>query len=165
MSASPRATPGSGPAGQHPDAAAQTTAAQPTAALDRQRRAEQASTRVQNFVGGEWLDAVDGAVMPVTNPATGQVIAQAPRGARADVDRAVAVATRALPGWLETTPKERADMLLRLADAMGGHAAELVATESVNVGKPRSVGEPEIPFTADNLRFFAGAARVMAKLG
>jgi aminobutyraldehyde dehydrogenase len=155
MSASPHATPGSWPAGQRPGAAAQTTAAE-----DRQRRAEQAGTRVRNFVGGEWLDAVDGAVMAVTNPATGQVIAEAPRGGQADVHRAVAAATRALPGWLETTPRERADMLLRLADAVEGHAAELMATESENVGKPRSVGEPEIPFTADNLRFCAGAARI-----
>lgn len=115
--------------------------------------------RVRNFVGGEWLDAVDGAVMTVVNPATGKVVAEAPRGSRADVDRAVRAAEQALPGWLETTPKERADMLLRLADAVQEHAAELVAMESLNVGKPRLVGEPEIPFTADNLRYFAGAAR------
>jgi 1-pyrroline dehydrogenase len=51
-------------------------------------------------------------------------------------------------------------MLLKLADALEDHAGELLAVESLNVGKPRSVGEPEIPFSADNLRFFAGAARI-----
>lgn len=117
------------------------------------------SPRLQNFVGGEWLDAVEGAVMPVLNPATGEVIAEAPEGTRADVGRAVRAATSALPDWLETTPKERADMLLKLADAVEEHAGDLLALESSNVGKPRSVGEAEIPFTADNLRFFAGAAR------
>jgi aminobutyraldehyde dehydrogenase len=127
---------------------------------NRQRQAGQSGTRVRNFVGGEWLDAVDGAVMTVLNPATGDVIAEAPRGTRADVDRAVKAAAKALPGWLETTPRERAGMLLRLADALEDQAGELLAMESLNVGKPRSVGEPEIPFTADNLRFFAGAARV-----
>ena len=121
---------------------------------------EHSSTRVRNFVGGEWLDAVDGAVMTVLNPATGEMIAEAPRGTQADVDRAVKAAAKALPSWLETTPKERADMLLKLADAVEEHAGELVTMESLNVGKPRSVGEPEIPFTADNLRFFAGAARI-----
>jgi len=126
----------------------------------QQRQAEQSRIRVRNFVGGEWVDAVDGAVMAVLNPATGAVVAEAPQGAQADVDRAVEAATRALPGWLETTPKERADMLLRLADAVEEHAAEFVALESVNVGKPRSVGTPEVPFTADNLRYFAGAARI-----
>lgn len=134
-------------------------AAQPAAHGHRQRQVEERSTQVRNFVGGEWLDAVDGAVMTVLNPSTGEVIAEAPQGTQADVDRAVKAAAKALPGWLETTPKERADMLLKLADALEEHASELVAMESLNVGKPRSVGEPEIPFTADNLRFFAGAAR------
>src|SRR5579875_2934248 len=111
--------------------------------------------------GGEWRDAVDGMVMPVLNPATGEVIAEAPAGTRADVDRAVAAARRALPGWLETTPGERANMLLKLADAVEEHAGELAAMESLNVGKPHGVAAPEVPFTADNLRFFAGAARVL----
>jgi 1-pyrroline dehydrogenase len=88
------------------------------------------------------------------------VIAEAPAGTWADVDRAVRSATQALPGWLESTPQERAGMLLRLADALEDHAGELVAMESLNVGKPRCVAEPEIPFAADNLRFFAGAARI-----
>jgi len=119
---------------------------------------QQGGTRVRNFVGGQWLDAVDGAVMPVLNPATGGVIAEAPRGTRADVERAVQAAAKALPGWLDTTPAERAAMLLRLADAIEEHAAELVAMESKNVGKPRPVAEPEIPFAAGtgDLRRAAG---------
>jgi 1-pyrroline dehydrogenase len=154
MSASPPVTPGSLADGQDPGAA-------PLGGRRQGRRqAGQGSIRLQNFVGGEWLDAVDGAAMAVLNPATGEVIAEAPRGTRADVDRAVGAAGKALPSWLETTPRERAGMLLKLADAVEAHASELVAMESMNVGKPPSVGEPEIPFTADNLRFFAGAARV-----
>lgn len=115
---------------------------------------------LRNFVGGEWVDAVDGAVMEVVNPATAGVIAEVPRGGEADVDRAVQAALKALPAWRETTPAERSGMLLRLADAIEEHAAELVELESRNVGKPRAVGEPELPFTVDNLRFFAGACRV-----
>ena len=155
MSASPHTTADGPAAGQHPVRSAR------DAAYGHARgQVERRGNRVRNFVGGEWLDAVDGAVMAVVNPATGEVIGEAPQGSQADVDRAAEAAVKALPGWLETTPRERADMLLRLADAVEEHAGELVAMESLNVGKPRSIGEPEIPFTADNLRFFAGAARI-----
>jgi len=116
--------------------------------------------KLRNLVGGEWVSSLSERVAPVLNPATGDVIALTPVGGEADVDRAVTAAAKALPGWLDTTPAERADMLLRLATAIEEHAGELIALESQNVGKPRSVGEPEIGFTADNLRFFAGAGRL-----
>jgi 1-pyrroline dehydrogenase len=115
----------------------------------------------QNFVGGEWVDSADGGTMDVLNPATGETIASVPSGTQADVDRAVAAAKAALPEWLDTTPGERADMLLKLADAMDANAEELVRAESQNVGKPHSVAVDEVPFSSDNLRFFAGAARAM----
>src|SRR6266511_4102792 len=63
----------------------------------------------QNLVGGEWVDAVDRGTMEVLNPATGETIAEVPRGTEADVDRAVAAAKKALPEWLETTPGDRAE--------------------------------------------------------
>jgi 1-pyrroline dehydrogenase len=113
----------------------------------------------KNFVGGEWVDAVDGETMEVLNPATGDVIAEVPRGTQADVDRAVAAANEALPDWLEKTPKDRMELLLKLADLMDEHAEELARLESLNVGKPMSIARDEMPFSADNLRFFAGAAR------
>lgn len=116
--------------------------------------------QLRNIVGGEAVDAVDGRLMDIVNPATADVLARAPEGTQADVDRAVQAAKKALPGWLDTTPGERAEMLLKLAGAIEDHADELVALESLNVGKPPVVGEPEIPFVVDNLRFLAGAARV-----
>ncbi|MDQ3858218.1 MAG: gamma-aminobutyraldehyde dehydrogenase [Actinomycetota bacterium] len=115
----------------------------------------------KNFVGGEWVEAVDGGVQEVLNPATGEVIAEVPRGSEADVERAVEAAKRALPEWRDTTPQERAEMLLALADALDQHADELRSVESANVGKPSSVVHDEIPVSADNLRFFAGAARCL----
>src|SRR3954453_10285810 len=115
----------------------------------------------KNFVGGEWVDAVEGATMEVLNPATGDVIAEVPSGTQADVDRAVEAAKKALPEWLETTPGERAEALLKLADAIEENAEELAELESVNVGKPLSYARDEMPVSADNLRFFAGAARVL----
>ncbi len=155
MSASPHAASASQVPGPDADSAAQLV----TPPEYRQRVPGPAGSRLRNFVGGEWLDGVDGQTTKVISPATGEAIAEVPRGSAADVDRAVEAARKALPGWLETTPQERAGMLLRLADAVERHGEELLALESRNVGKPRSVGEPEIGFVVDNLRFFAGAAR------
>jgi aminobutyraldehyde dehydrogenase len=115
----------------------------------------------QNFVAGKWVDAVEGGTVEIVNPATGEAIAQVPNGTQGDVDRAVAAAVEALPEWLETTPGERAEALLKLADAIDEHADELTQLESQNVGKPLAVAAEEMPVCADNLRFFAGAARVL----
>src|SRR3954452_6715168 len=115
----------------------------------------------KNFVGGEWVDAVEGGTMEVLNPATGDVIAEVPSGTQADVDRAVEAAKKALPEWLETTPGEGGEELLKLADAIEDNADELAELESKNVGKPLSYARDEMPVSADNLRFFAGAARLL----
>src|SRR5436189_6193026 len=115
----------------------------------------------KNFVGGEWVDAVDGGTMEVINPATGETIAEVPSGTKGDVDRAVEAAKKVLPEWLETTPGERAEALLKLADAIDEHSDELAELESLNVGKPLSSARDEMPVSADNLRFFAGAARLL----
>src|SRR5262245_48563662 len=115
----------------------------------------------ENFVGGEWVGAVEGGTMEVLNPATGDAIAEVPRGTQEDVDRAVEAAKIALPEWLDATPGERAEVLLRLADVIDDNAEELAQLESLNVGKPMSVSREEPPVMADNLRFFAGAARIL----
>jgi 1-pyrroline dehydrogenase len=117
----------------------------------------------QMFVGGEWVPSEGGATQDILNPATGGVIATVPKGTEADVDRAVGVARKAFDEtWYDTTPGERSRMLLKLADAIEEHAEELAAIESANVGKPRALAlSEELPPTADNLRFFAGAARTL----
>jgi betaine-aldehyde dehydrogenase/aminobutyraldehyde dehydrogenase len=115
----------------------------------------------ENFVGGEWVGGVEGETMEVLNPATGETVAEVPRGSQADVDRAVEAAKKALPEWLDSTPGERAEVLLKLADLMDEHAEEIAQLESLNVGKPIGVAREEPPVMADNLRFFAGAARVL----
>ena len=120
-----------------------------------------AVSQQKNFVGGKWVDAIEGGTMEVLNPATGETIAEVPSGTQADVDRAVEAAKTALPEWLETTPGERAEALLKLATAIEDNAEELAELESQNVGKPLSYARDEMPVSADNLRFFAGAARVL----
>jgi len=117
------------------------------------------ATRQQNMVGGKWVDAVEGETMEVLNPATGETIGEVPRGSQADVDRAVAAAKKAFEEWRDTTPAERSGMLLALADALEEHADELIEAEKANVGKPQGIVVDEVPASADNLRFFAGAAR------
>jgi 1-pyrroline dehydrogenase len=118
-------------------------------------------TRHQNVVGGEHVDAVEGGTMEVLNPSTGETIAEVPRGTEADVDRAVKAAQQALPEWLETTPQERSELLLKLAEALEEHTDDLAEVESRNVGKPLPYAKEEIPVSVDNLRFFAGAARTL----
>jgi 1-pyrroline dehydrogenase len=118
-------------------------------------------TQMKNFVGGEWVDAAEGGTMEVINPATGEVIAEVPRGTQADVDRAVKAAKKAFEEWRDTTPGERAEMLLKLADLIDENAEELAELESRNVGKPLSYARDEMPVSSDNIRFFAGAGRVL----
>ena len=113
------------------------------------------------FIGGEWTTAAEGGTMDVLNPATGETIAQVPACTAADVDAAVEAAKAALPEWLDSTPAERAEVLLTLADVIDENADELAEIESRNVGKPLSYAKDEMPVCSDNLRFFAGAARIL----
>jgi 1-pyrroline dehydrogenase len=97
--------------------------------------------------------------LDVLNPATGETIEQVPNMSADEVDEAVERAKQALPDWLDATPKERSELLYKLADVIEDNAEELAQIESRNVGKPLMVSRDEMPFSADNLRFFAGAAR------
>jgi 1-pyrroline dehydrogenase len=115
----------------------------------------------KNLVGGEWVNSGSGETMEVINPATGETIAAVPRGTADDVGEAVEAAKKALPEWLETTPGERAEALLKLADLLDEHTEELAQLESTNVGKPLPAARDEMPVSSDNIRFFAGAARLL----
>jgi len=119
--------------------------------------------RSKIFIGGEWIASAGSGVQEVYNPATGEVIAHAAKGSQEDVDQAVAAARRAFDaGWGQSTPRERSEALLRLADRVQEHGAEIAQMESANVGKPISlVVSEEIPPMVDALRFFAGAARCL----
>ncbi|MDQ3345186.1 MAG: gamma-aminobutyraldehyde dehydrogenase [Chloroflexota bacterium] len=117
--------------------------------------------RRQMFIDGNWADAGSGETAPVINPATEQEIAQVPKGDVADVDRAVAAARAAFETWSQTTPAERATALFKFADAIEGDAETLSSLEQQNVGKPKGVADFDVEFTVDNVRFFAGAARVV----
>jgi betaine-aldehyde dehydrogenase len=116
---------------------------------------------LHNFIDGERA-AGEGESEPVLNPATGEEIARAPRSGADEVDRAVAAARRAFAGWSRTTPAERAGALLAIADLVEEHGEEIARLEALNAGKPlEAVKSDEVPVMADNLRFFAGAARCL----
>ncbi len=116
-------------------------------------------TQQKMFVDGEFVDAASGETMEVLSPATGEVIAEVPKAGAEDVDRAVAAAETAWETWRGKTPKDRMELLLRLADVIDENAEELARLESLNVGKPWWVAVDEPGIMSDNLRFFAGAAR------
>jgi 1-pyrroline dehydrogenase len=113
------------------------------------------------FINGDWSDAADGETTPVVNPATEETIDEVPKGTEADIDRAVAAAREAFGEWSQTTPGERSAMLWKWAAKIEEAAPELSKLESANVGKPKGVADFDIEFSVDNLRFFAGAARVV----
>ena len=116
-------------------------------------------TQQKQFIGGEFVDSTSGETMEVLNPATGEVIAEVPRGTVEDVERAVDAAKTAWSEWQDKTPKDRMELLLKLADIIDENAEELARLESLNVGKPWWVAVDEPGVMSDNLLFFAGAAR------
>jgi betaine-aldehyde dehydrogenase len=120
-----------------------------------------AERTLQNFIDGAFVD-VDGELDSVLNPSTGEPMAHAARSGQADVDRAVAAARKAFATWSQSTPQTRQELMLKLADALEEHGDEIAEIESSNAGKPlEAFKADELPVAADNLRFFAGAARVL----
>jgi betaine-aldehyde dehydrogenase len=120
------------------------------------------SEALRNFIDGAHVGAASGKTSDLIDPSTGEVFAQAPLSDAVDVDRAVAAAARAFETWRDTTPSQRQLALLRIADAIEARADEFVAAESQNTGKPQGLtASEEIPPMVDQIRFFAGAARVL----
>jgi 1-pyrroline dehydrogenase len=114
------------------------------------------------FIGGEWVAGAGDQGQPIINPATGETIAEVSKGTETDVDRAVTAARKAYVEWFETTPRERSELLLKLAEAVNADADHLADLESANVGKPRALFlSEEMPPCVDHLRFFAGAGRLL----
>ena len=117
---------------------------------------------LHNFINGESVNSSSGKTTELVNPSTGQVYAEAQLSDGKDIDRAYQAAQNAFESWRETTPSERQKALLQIADALEANADELIEIEGVNTGKPFAVtASEEIPPMIDQIRFFAGAARVL----
>ena len=120
------------------------------------------SQEISNFIHGKRVAAADGQTTDLVDPSTGEVYASAPLSRDADVDAAFQDSARAFESWRDTTPSERQRALLRIADAFEERADELVGIESQNTGKPKQLTlEEEVPPMCDQIRFFAGAARIL----
>ena len=117
---------------------------------------------LQNFVGGHDTDFAHDERSDLIDPSTGEVFATAPISREAEVTAAFAAASDAFETWRDTTPAERSLALLRIADTIEEKADQLVAVESQNTGKPIALTlSEEIPPMVDQIRFFAGAARML----
>ncbi|HKT02885.1 MAG TPA: gamma-aminobutyraldehyde dehydrogenase [Rugosimonospora sp.] len=117
---------------------------------------------LRNFINGGYAEPRDGAYADLIDPTTGEVFAAAPVSGAADVDAAMTAAATAFETWRDSTPAERQRALLKLADAVEARADEFVAAESRNTGKPLGLtATEELPPGVDQLRFFAGAARLL----
>ncbi len=117
--------------------------------------------QTQMLINGR-LEAGTGESLAVYDPATGAEIVRIAEAGPEQVARAVKAAEAAFAGWARTTPKDRATVLLQIADRVEAHAEELARLESRNCGKPFGAAlNDEIPAIADVFRFFAGAARTL----
>ncbi len=117
---------------------------------------------LRNFIGGQWTDTAFDKRAELINPSTGEAFATAPISGDAEVDAAFSSAAEAFDGWRDATPGERSLALLRIADAIEARADEFVAAESRNTGKTIALtASEEIPPMVDQIRFFAGAARML----
>src|ERR671910_3595026 len=111
------------------------------------------------FIGGEFVDAADGATIPVTSPHDGSHLADVAEAREVDVDRAVAAARSAFRAWSATPAAERGRLLLKLADAIEARADELARLESADTGHPiRDSTRLDVPRTAATFRYFGGMA-------
>ncbi len=110
------------------------------------------------WIDGEWVEAVSGATLEVRDPATDEVIAQVPAADARDVQRAVAAARRAFPGWRDTTAQERGRVLFRIAEAIRSRAAALAELDTLDSGKPIAEAEMDIADAATCFEYYGGLA-------
>ncbi len=117
---------------------------------------------LHNFIHGEQVESASGKTAPLVDPSTGEAFAEAPVSSPEDVERALLSAKNAFGSWKRSTPSARSLALIRVADAIEARAEELVRTECENTGKPFALTmSEEIPPMVDQIRFFAGAARLL----
>jgi betaine-aldehyde dehydrogenase len=118
----------------------------------------------RNYVGGEWVDAVNGATEGVVNPTDGSVLTRVPKGGRDDAKRAIDAAREAFDKgpWPRMTPGDRSGTLLRLASLIEADVDRIAVLETMDQGKTiKQSRDSDIPIAVDNLRFMAGACRAL----
>ena len=116
--------------------------------------------RYGNFIGGQWVEPVDGRYFDNITPVTGKVLCQVPRSNNADVEKALDAAHKAKAAWGKTSVTERSNVLLKIAQRIDDNTNLLAAAETWDNGKPlRETTAADVPLSADHFRYFAGAIR------
>ena len=116
--------------------------------------------RYDNFIGGQWVAPVEGRYFENVTPVTGKVFCEIARSSAADVERALDAAHGAKAAWGRTSPTERANALLKIADRMEQNLPMLAMAETWDNGKPiRETTAADLPLAIDHFRYFAGCLR------
>ncbi|MDD5056344.1 MAG: aldehyde dehydrogenase [Sideroxydans sp.] len=113
-----------------------------------------------NFIGGKWVAPVKGEYFDVITPISGKPYTQAARSGAEDIELALDAAHAAADAWGKTSPTERSNLLLKIADRIEANLELLAYAETVDNGKPiRETLNADIPLTVDHFRYFAGCVR------
>ncbi len=132
----------------------------PTHALNFLKEKMKIKPRYDNFIGGEWVAPTDGRYFDNISPIDGNIVCQIARSSAADVEKALDAAHKAKDAWAETSPADRAAVLLKIADRMEAHLTEIATIETIDNGKPiRETKNADVPLAIDHFRYFAGCAR------
>ncbi len=116
--------------------------------------------RYGNFIGGQWVEPVDGQYFDNITPITGKLLCRVPRSNAADIDKALDAAYKAKATWAKTSVTERSNLLLKIAQRIDDNTDLLATAETWDNGKPlRETTAADIPLCADHFRYFAGAIR------
>ncbi|PYE20102.1 1-pyrroline dehydrogenase [Williamsia limnetica] len=117
---------------------------------------------LKNYINGEFVASTGTQTLDLVNPTDESVVGTSPISSDADVDAAMSAAAKAFESWGKTTPKTRQTALLKLADAIEANSDKLVAAQARNTGQPDDqIADEEVTVGADQIRFFAGAARLL----
>ncbi|NUF84379.1 gamma-aminobutyraldehyde dehydrogenase [Acinetobacter seifertii] len=121
-----------------------------------------AKTQLKHFINGEYVASKANDYFDLVSPVTGEIYAQSPNATDAEVDVAYAAAKEAFKIWGRSTPSIRQKALLKLADAIEANADRLIEAQSRNTGQLKHlIASEEVGVSADQVRFFAGAARLL----
>ncbi len=116
--------------------------------------------RYDNYIGGQWIAPAKGQYFDNISPVTGQVVCQIARGTADDIELALDAAHRAKDSWGKTSPTERSNILLKMADRMEANLDLIAMAETIDNGKPiRETTHADIPLAIDHFRYFAGCVR------
>ncbi len=116
--------------------------------------------RYDNYIGGQWVAPAKGEYFDNISPVTGQVVCQIARGTADDIELALDAAHKAKDSWGKTSPTDRSNILLKMADRMEANLDLIAMAETIDNGKPiRETTHADIPLAIDHFRYFAGCLR------